>query len=78
MNTVMNTATNSMIKPCLRFLITLPLLTASILVLSGCGPSPTDACIEEQSSLWDSKAVTKADNQAYWDAVALCRQPSKD
>ena len=70
----MNTVRNAVIKSNLPFLMA---LTASMLLLSGCGPSPAEVCIEEKSSLWNTKAVTKADNQPYWDAVELCRQKNK-
>lgn len=75
MNTVTNPFKNSVIKSNFPFLIA---LTASLLLLSGCGPSPAKVCIEEQSSLWDSKAVSKADNQAYWDAVKSCNEKYKE
>lgn len=75
MNTVTNAFKYSVIKSNVPLLMT---LTASLLFLSGCGPSPAKICIEEKSSLWNSKAVTKADNQAYWDAVKLCNEKYKE
>ncbi len=54
------------------------MITASMLLLSGCGPSPAEVCIEEKSSLWNTKAVTKADNKPYWDAVKLCNEKQKE
>jgi hypothetical protein len=67
----MNIFRNAVIKSNPFFLMA---LTASILTLSGCGESATKLCIQEKSSLWNSKAVNKADNQPYWDAVELCRE----
>ncbi len=75
MNTVTTPFKNSVIKSNLPFLMA---LTTSLLLLSGCGPSPAKVCIEEQSSLWDSNAVSKADNQAYWDAVKSCNEKYKE
>jgi hypothetical protein len=74
MNTVTNPLKNSVIKSNLPFLMA---LTASLLLLSGCGPSPAQGCIDEKSSLWDSKAVSKADNQAYWNAIKSCNEKYK-
>ena len=75
MNTATNPFKNSVIKSNFPLFVA---LTASLLLLSGCGPSPIQTCIEEKSSLWDTKAVTKADNQAYWDAVKLCNEKYKE
>lgn len=74
MYTVTNRFKNSLIKSNALLLMA---LTASILLLSGCGPSPAKICIEEQNSLWNSKAINKADNQAYWDAIKLCNEKYK-
>jgi len=46
----------------------------SSLLLSGCGKSAVDVCIDEQSHLWDNKTNDKNANKAYWDAVAKCRE----
>ena len=46
----------------------------SSLLLSGCGKSAVDVCIDKQSHLWDSKTNDKNANKAYWDAVAKCRE----
>ncbi|MEA1987971.1 MAG: hypothetical protein U9N57_02025 [Pseudomonadota bacterium] len=46
----------------------------SSLLLTGCGKSAVDACIDKQSHLWDSKTNDKNANKAYWDAVAKCRE----
>lgn len=46
----------------------------SSILLSGCGQSAVDVCIEKQSHLWDNKTNDKNANKAYWDAVAKCRE----
>lgn len=75
----MITVTNPLKKPSINSKLPfLMVLTASTLLLSACGPSPAQVCIEKKSSLWDSKAVSKADNQAYWDAVKLCNEKYKE
>ena len=71
----MNTVKHLMTGTSVAFLL---IISASILLLSGCGPSPEKLCIEEQSSLWNAKATSKADNKAYWDAVKVCNENFKE
>jgi len=55
-------------------LVTMTIISS--LLLSGCGKSAVDVCIDKQSHLWDSKTNDKNANKAYWDAVAKCREQS--
>ncbi|WP_321323921.1 hypothetical protein [Thiomicrorhabdus sp.] len=41
--------------------------------ISACGKSEEKLCIDKQSHLWDSKTNDKNANQAYWNAVAKCK-----
>jgi len=58
-------------------LLTFITIISSSLLISGCGKSEVDICIDKQSHLWDNKTNDKSANKAYWDAVAQCRQSNK-
>ena len=67
----------SLSKPYTKTFNAMMLVTIAItssLLLTGCGKSSVDVCIEKQSHLWDNKTNDKNANKAYWDAVAKCRE----
>ena len=59
------------------FLILLLALFSSMLLLSACGKSEAELCIDKQSHLWNSKAKSREENKRYWDAVTQCKQKFK-
>ena len=60
------------------FLILLLTLLSSALLLSACGKSEAELCIDKQSHLWNSKANSREENKTYWDAVTQCKQKFKE
>lgn len=53
------------------------LLFISSLVMTGCGNTEVDKCIEKQSYLWDNKTNNPNANKAYWSAVERCKSKGK-
>lgn len=60
--------------PSIKMLFSVGLIASSSLMLSGCFESETDKCIDAQSYLWNNAAKSKAQNQAYWNAVQQCKE----
>ncbi len=48
------------------------------LLLSACGKSEAERCIDEQSHLWNTKANSREKNKVYWNAVTQCKQKFKE
>ena len=53
-------------------------LLSITLLLSACGKSEAELCVDKQSHLWDTKANTREENKIYWDAVTQCKQKFKE
>jgi len=53
------------------------LLIPSMLLLSACGKSEAELCIDKKSHLWNTQANSKEENQVYWNAVSQCREKYK-
>jgi len=51
------------------WMLTLFTVLSVTLLLSACGKSETELCIDEQSHLWNTKANSREENKVYWDAV---------
>ncbi|GKT12162.1 MAG: hypothetical protein ISEC1_P1137 [Thiomicrorhabdus sp.] len=65
------------IKNLAQFFVLLSLVPATLL-LTGCGKTETELCIDKQTHLWDNvKGRTKEDNKTYWNAVENCRKKFK-
>ncbi|MCF6254319.1 MAG: hypothetical protein L3J38_06170 [Thiomicrorhabdus sp.] len=60
----------------LIFIVLLTLFSGTLL-LSACGKSETDLCIDKQSHLWNTKANSREENKIYWDAVTKCKEKFK-
>ena len=60
-----------------QVIVILSLIPATMM-LTGCGKSERDLCIDKQTHLWDNtRGKTKEENQAYWTAVENCRKKYK-
>ncbi|GEM_PF-1584539 len=61
-------------------LILIPLfaLFSVTLLLSACGKSEAELCIDKQSHLWNAKANSREENKLYWNAVTQCKQKFKE
>ena len=74
----MNSIQNGLFSKFPKFL-TLPLLAllSATLLLSACGKSEAELCIDKQSHIWNAKANSREENKTYWNAVTQCKQKFK-
>jgi hypothetical protein len=72
----MNTLHKLKISTPLTFILLLTLFSG-ILLLSACGKSEAELCIDKQSHLWNTKANSRDENKIYWDAVTQCKEKFK-
>lgn len=74
----MNSIQDDLFSKFPKFLtLSLLALLSATLLLSACGKSEADLCIDKQSHLWNTKAKSREENKVYWDAVTQCKQKFK-
>ncbi len=75
---IMNSIQYSLFSKFPKFItLSLFVLLSASLLLSACGKSEAELCIDKQSHLWNTKANSREENKIYWDAVAQCKQKFK-
>ena len=59
-------------------IIAITALLSTTLLLSACGKTEAERCVDKQSALWDNtQGKTREENKTYWTAVENCRKKYK-